>query len=49
MALMKKLIVWASLVAAAGVVLTMTSCAGLKVSLETELDANTNSLLNFLQ
>ena len=49
MALMKKLIVWASLVAAAGVVLTMTSCAGLKVSLETELDANSNSLLNFLQ
>lgn len=49
MALMKKLLVWASLVAAAGVVLTMTSCAGLKVSLETELDANTNSLLNFLQ
>ena len=46
---MKKLLVWASLVAAAGVVLTMTSCAGLKVSLETELDANTNSLLNFLQ
>ena len=46
---MKRLIVWVSLVVATGLILAMTSCAGLKVSVETELDANTGGLLNLLQ
>lgn len=31
---------------ATGLVLAMTSCAGLKISVESELDANAGSLLN---
>jgi hypothetical protein len=46
---MKRLIVWASLVIATGVILSMTSCAGLKISVESELDANAGSLMNLFE
>ena len=43
---MKKLVIFGLLVIGTGFVLSMTSCAGLKVSFETELDANAGNLLN---
>ena len=45
---MKKYFAWGSLVVVTGLVLSMTSCAGLKVKVETELDANAgiNEVLN---
>ncbi len=46
---MKRLILWGALIVGTGVALALTSCAGLKVSLETELDANAGGLLNLLQ
>jgi len=46
---MKKIFVWGLLVIGTGFVLSMTSCAGLKISVETELDANAGSLLNLFE
>ena len=46
---MKRLILWGALIVGTGVALALTSCAGLKVSLEPELDANAGGLLNLLQ
>ena len=46
---MKRLILWGALIVGSGVALALTSCAGLKVSLETDLDANAGGLLNLLQ
>ena len=46
---MKRLIDWGLLVVATGLVLAMTSCAGLKISVESELDANAGSLLNLFE
>ena len=46
---MKRLIIWSGLVLATGIVLSLTSCAGLKISVEAELDANAGSLLNLFE
>ena len=46
---MKRLILWSGLVLATGLVLSLTSCAGLKISVESELDANAGSLLNLFE
>lgn len=43
---MKRLVIWSALVLGTGLVLSMTSCAGLKISVESELDANAGTLLN---
>tara|TARA_R100000664_G_C2691382_1_gene95358 strand:- start:385 stop:525 length:141 start_codon:yes stop_codon:yes gene_type:complete len=46
---MKRLILWGALVVGTGLVLALTSCAGLKVSIESELDANAGGLLNLFE
>tara|TARA_B100000287_G_scaffold189988_1_gene179465 strand:+ start:477 stop:722 length:246 start_codon:yes stop_codon:yes gene_type:complete len=46
---MKRLILWGALIVGTGIALALTSCAGLKVSLETELDANAGGLLNLFE
>ena len=46
---MKKIFVWGLLVIGTGIVLSLTSCAGLKISVESELDANAGSLLNLFE
>jgi len=46
---MKKLVIWGLLVVGTGFALALTSCAGLKISVETELDANAGSLLNLFE
>jgi len=46
MGLMKRIILWTGLALGIALALTMTSCAGLKVNFETELDANAGNLLN---
>ena len=46
---MKRLILWSGLVLATGLVLSLTTCAGLKISVESELDANAGSLLNLFE
>jgi len=46
---MKRLILWTALVVGTGFALALTSCAGLKISVETELDANAGSLLNLFE
>ena len=46
---MKKTILWAALIVATGVTLSLTSCAGFKVSLETEADVNAGNLLDLFQ
>ena len=48
---MKRMILWGALTVATGVTLSLTSCAGLKVKLETELDANAgiNEVFNLFQ
>jgi hypothetical protein len=46
---MKRLIDWGSLVVATGLILAMTSCAGLKISVESELDASAGNLLNLFE
>ena len=48
---MKRMILWVALTVATGVTLSLTSCAGLKVKVETELDANAgiNEVFNLLQ
>ena len=43
----KRLILWTALILGTGVALALTSCAGLKVSIESELDTGTG-LMNFL-
>lgn len=48
---MKRMILWGALTVATGVTLSLTSCAGLKVKLETEVDANAgiNEVFNLFQ
>ncbi len=46
---MKRLIIWSGLVLGTGIVLSLTSCAGLKISVESELDASAGSLLNLFE
>jgi len=46
---MKRLILWSALVLGTGLALALTSCAGLKVSIESELDANAGGLLNLFE
>ena len=48
---MKRMILWGALTVATGVTLSLTSCAGLKVKVETELDANAgiNEVFNLFQ
>ena len=48
---MKRIILWGALTVATGVTLSLTSCAGLKVKVETELDANAgiNEVFNLFQ
>ena len=45
---MKRMILWGALTVATGITLSLTSCAGLKVKVETELDASAglNEVLN---
>ena len=45
------MILWGALIVATGVTLSLTSCAGLKVKVETELDANAgiNEVFNLFQ
>ena len=48
---MKRMILWAAVVIGTGIALSLTSCAGLKVKLETEVDANAgiNEVFNLFQ
>lgn len=46
---MKRLILWSALLLGTGLALALTSCAGLKVSIESELDANAGGLLNLFE
>ena len=46
---MKRLILWGALILGTGLALALTSCAGLKVSIESELDANAGGLLNLFE
>ena len=46
---MKRLILWSALILGTGLALALTSCAGLKVSIESELDANAGGLLNLFE
>ena len=48
---MKRMILWGTLVIGTGIALSLTSCAGLKVKVETELDASAgvNEVLNLFQ
>ena len=45
------MILWGALTVATGVTLSLTSCAGLKIKVETELDASAgiNEVLNLFQ
>lgn len=44
---MKQILLWTTLIVSTAAILALSSCAGLKVSIESELDAGTG-LLDFL-
>ena len=46
---MNNTILWAALIVATGVTLALSSCAGFKVSLETEADVNAGNLFDLFQ